>query len=76
MKREELNKKVSDELKHISRGSFDQNMLRMYYDGMRRHDLSLNPAMPAKETLLAAIEALRKTSPSFSPIYNTDFFHI
>lgn len=75
MKREELNKKVGEELKHMPRGSFDQNMLRMYYNGMRRHDLSLNPALPAKETLLAAIEALRKTSSSFSPIYDKDFFH-
>jgi len=76
MRREELNKKIAEELKHIPRGSFDQNMLRFYYNGMRRHNLSLNPALAAKDTLLAAIEALRKTSPSFSPIYDRDFFQI
>ena len=37
MKKEELNRKVIEELQHIPRGSFDQNMLRAYYNGMRRH---------------------------------------
>ena len=60
MKKEELSKKLTEDLKHIPRGSFDQNMLRKYYNGMRRHDLSLNPVVPAKDSLLKAIEAARK----------------
>ena len=52
MKSDELNKKVTEELKHIPRGSFDQNMLREYYNGMRRNDLSLNPVVPAKDTVI------------------------
>jgi hypothetical protein len=74
MKREELNKKVMEELKHISRGSFDQNMLRSAYNALRRHDLSLNPVLPAKDSLLKAIETLRKDKPDFLPIYDRDFF--
>jgi len=68
VKKEELNKKVTEESKHIPRGSFDQNILRSYYNGMRRHDLSQNPALPAKESLLKAIETVRKDKPDFLAI--------
>lgn len=74
MKKDELNKKVTEELKYIPRGSFDQNMLREYYNGMRRYDLSLSPALPAKDSLLKTIEAVRKDKPEFLPIYDKDFF--
>ncbi len=74
MKRDELNKKVAEELRHIPRGSFDQNMLREYYNGMRRHDLSLNPALPAKDSLLKAIDWMKKDKPDFLAIYDRDFF--
>jgi len=74
MKRDELNKKVNDELKHIPRGSFDQNMLREYYNGMRRHDLSLTPVVPAKDTLIRTIEAVRKDKPDFLAMYDREFF--
>lgn len=74
MKRDELNRKVAEELKHIPRGSLDQNMLREYYNGMRRHDLSLNSACPAKDSLLRAIEAVRKDKPDFRAIYDRGFF--
>lgn len=74
MKRDELNKKVTEELKHIPKGSFDQNMLREYYNGMRRHDLSLNPSFSAKNSLLKAIDWVRKDKPDFLPIYDGDFF--
>ena len=74
MKRDELNKKVTKELKHIPRGSFDQNMLRTYYNAMRRHDLILNPALPAKDTLIRAVELMRKDKPDFLPVYDRDFF--
>ena len=76
MKRDELNKKVTEELRHIPRGSFDQNMLREYYNGMRRHDLSLNPVVPVKDSLLKAIETVKKDKPYFLPIYDRNFFQI
>ena len=74
MKRDELNKKVTEELQHIPRGSLDQNMLRACYNGIRRHDLSLNPVLPAKDSLLKAIEIVRKDKPDFLPIYDGEFF--
>jgi len=76
MKRDELNKKVSEELKHIPhiKGDLQQNFFRSRYNGMRRHDLSLNPALSAKDSLLKAIETVRKDKPDFLPIYDRDFF--
>ena len=76
MKRDELNNKVAEELKHIPhiKGDLQQNFFRSRYSGMRRHDLSLNPALPAKDTLVRAIETVTKDKPDFSPIYDTDFF--
>lgn len=76
MKRDELNKKVSEELKHIPhiKGDLQQNFFRSRYNGMRRHDLSLNPALSAKDSLLKAIEIVRKDKPDFLPIYDRDFF--
>ena len=71
---EELNKKVAEELKHIPRGSFGQNMLRGYYNTLRRHDLSLTPALPARDTLLKAIEIVKKDKPDFLAMYDRDFF--
>ncbi len=78
MKRDELNKKVTEELRHIPhiKGDLQQNFFRSRYNGMRRHDLSLTPEVPAKDSLLKAIEAMRKNKPDFSPIYDGDFFDI
>lgn len=74
MRSEELNKKVAEELKHIPTGSFGQNMLRAHYNAVRRHDLSLNPALPARDTLLKAIEIVKRHMPDFLPMYDRDFF--
>lgn len=76
MKRDELNKKVTEELKHIPhiKGDLQQNFFRSRYNGMRKHDLSLNPALSAKDTLIRAIETVRKDKPNFLPIYDRDFF--
>jgi len=74
MSSEELSRKVAEELKHIPTGSVGQTMLRSYYNTVRRHDLILNPTVPAKEALLKAIELVKKDIPGFLPIYDKDFF--
>ena len=78
MKREEMRRKINDELRHIPRSfrGSNQNLFRLYYNTMRMTDLGQNPALPAKDTLIRAIEALREHHPDFSPIYDRDFFHI
>ena len=78
MKIKEMTNKVNEELNHIPRikGWLNQNMLREYYNDMRRHDLSQNPTLPAKDTLIKAIDAMRKDTPNFEPIYDKEFFNI
>ena len=76
MKRDEMRKKINEELKHIPRASLSQNMLRAYYNSLRMTDLSRNPASPAKETLIKAVEAMKKSEPDFLPIYDRNFFSI
>lgn len=76
MNREEMGEKIDGELRHISRSSNGsrQNMLRAAYNMIRRHDLALNPHSPAQESLMRAIEQLKKTAPEFSPLYDKNFF--
>ncbi len=78
MKREEMRQKINEELKHIPRShkASDQNSLRLYYNGICMTDLGRNPLSPAKETLIKAIEAIKKDNSRFSPIYDRGFFDI
>jgi len=78
VKREEMNPKVADELKCIPRikGDLEQNLFRSFYNMIRRHDLATNPAMPARESFKKALEHARKTSPNFSPIYNSELLRM
>jgi hypothetical protein len=78
MKKEEINNKLDEELKHIprsTRGS-KQNMFRFCYYNMRRHSLGNNPICPAKDILIEAVVEMKKSEPNFSPIYDRQFFHI
>jgi hypothetical protein len=76
VKREEMNAKVGEELKHIpchSRGS-PQNHLRIAYNALRRRDLARNPSANRHQSLVAALEAFRISYPEFTPSYDKDFF--
>jgi len=76
MKREEMNQKVANELKHIPhvKGYLEQNIFRSGYNATRRHDLAVNPATPPSMSFRKMLEQARKTSPTFLPIYDRDFF--
>ena len=77
MKKEKMNVMVSEELSHIPRGSIvasPQRRLRLVYNMQRRHDLAENPYTLARESLLNAIEAIRKNNPDFVPSFDRDFF--
>lgn len=78
MKQDELNKEVTEELKHIPRikGALEQNLFRSRYNAMRRHDIATNPAISASESFRRALEQARLSNPNFSPIYNREFFRI
>ncbi len=72
--RSKRNRKVAEDLKYIPQGSVYQNMLRAGYHNTRRHELSRGPALPAKDSLLRAIESVRKHNPDFQPAYDKEFF--
>ena len=76
MKREDMNKKVANELNHIPhvKGDLEQNLFRSGYNAIRRHDLAVNPATPPSVSFRKILEQVRKTNPSFLPIYDRDFF--
>ena len=76
MKREELDRKVGEELEHIPRikGNLNQNLFRSAYNMIRRHDLAVNPATPASESFNRALEQAKQDNPSFSPVCDRDFF--
>ena len=76
MKREEMSQKVTNELKHIPRikGYLEQNLFRSGYNAIRRYDLAQNPATPPSLSFGKMLEEVRKTNPSFVPIYDRDFF--
>lgn len=75
--RDEIEKIVGPELEHIPRGSrgSSQNMLRMLYNMLRRHNLALPGTPQTKEAVLReAINAVREEDPDFTPDYDKDLF--
>ena len=65
---------VADELKQIPQGSAYQNMLRADYHNTRRHELIRNPELPAKNSLMRAIQMVRQDKADFLPVYDKAFF--
>ena len=76
MKKKEMNQKVTNELKHIPhiKGNLEQNLFRSGYNAVRQYDLAQNPATPPSLSFGKVLEEVRKTNPSFLPIYDRDFF--
>ena len=74
MNKSKRNRMVNDELKQIPQGSTYQNMLRAGYHNIRRHELIRNPELPAKNSLMSAIQTVKQGKPDFLPIYDKGFF--
>jgi len=72
----EMNQKVTNELKHIPhiKGNLEQNLFRSGYNAIRRYDIAQNPATPPSLSFGKVLEEVKKTNPSFVPIYDRDFF--
>lgn len=67
--------KVAEELEHIPRGSFEQNMFRGFFQSLRMNSLGKNPQYSdVKEVLNACLKALKKSYPNFEPDYDKKFF--
>jgi len=75
MKLTEIKSQVEEDMKHIPRGikGSSQNMLRVFYNDMRMHDLA-KTAKSKKETLKQAIDNVKKDNPDFVPKYNRNYF--
>lgn len=66
---------VERELEHIPRGTFEQNMLRGFFQSLRMNSLGKNAQYHTKEEVLnVSIAAIRKQYPKFEPQYDKDFF--
>lgn len=66
---------VEKELEHIPRGTFEQNMLRGFFQSLRMNSLGKNAQYHSKEEVLgASIAALKKQYPKFEPDYDRKFF--
>ncbi len=75
MKKSKLNAILKEELEHIPRGyrGSEQNILRAAYN-IRRRNLARAENSPAKQSLRAAIAAVKRDNPEFIPEYNKEFF--
>ena len=73
MKEKEINSQVDADLKHISRGAFPQNLLRLYYSDNRRSDLS-NTTKTKETTLREAITQVKKQFLDFQSKYDSNYF--
>jgi hypothetical protein len=67
---------VLDELKRIlkDRTDINQQILRMIYHNLRRHDLAADPLTPRGQTLSRAIELARREVGDFEPQYDRSYF--
>src|SRR5258708_21997402 len=67
---------VADELAHIpkDRGDLGQQILRMIYNNIRRHDLSVDALTPRGQTLFRAIKLAKEEDEGFEPPYDQPIF--
>jgi hypothetical protein len=67
--KKELNTQVKKDLEHIRRGvkGSAQNILRLYYSDLRKHDLA-KTSKTKNETFKEALDSVKKEHPDFSKI--------
>jgi coenzyme F420 hydrogenase subunit beta len=72
----EMREQVNRELEHIPRGSFPQNLLRMYYQPLRMHSLGKHARKDRtkEDVLLESIAAVQTDWPRFIAHYDTEFW--
>jgi hypothetical protein len=77
MKRDEMNAKVREDLKHISKYEPDkamQGIFRMVYTMDRRHHLGRNPEARPAEAIQAALDSFQELHPGYQPDYDPGYF--
>ncbi|MCG2718357.1 MAG: hypothetical protein L6408_05930 [Nanoarchaeota archaeon] len=75
-KLKKMREKVKEELDHISRGDFNQNLLRSAYWGIRLHGLGKKAEreISKEEALVNALKFIKKDTPNFCLRYDETFF--
>jgi len=75
MKKLEIDFQIKQDLTHIPRGvkGSPQNILRMQYAIVRRHDIS-KTTKTKEDTLREAIIIVKKQFPDFQPKYDATYF--
>ncbi len=76
MRKEELIKKINEELEHIPRGPRGQNLFRARYNMIRRHDIGKDSTITPAISFKRALEQMKENNPSFIPTYDQAFFGI
>lgn len=74
----EMRRQVKEELNHIARWDFNQNMMRQVYWGMRLHSIGKKAERESskEEILVKAIKFIKKDNPNFCPRFDDNFFDI
>ncbi|MDI6859921.1 MAG: hypothetical protein QMC85_05455 [Methanocellales archaeon] len=78
MKLNQMREKVKEELNHIPRWDFNQNMLRQAYWSLRLHSLGKKSEKEKtkEEVLIEVTELIKKDNPSFYPRFDEKFFDL
>jgi hypothetical protein len=76
MNRQQLTETVQKELAHIPRGEFEQNMFRMAYNVVRRHELSEDASEPKERSFRSALETVRTQHTEFVPVFDAEYFAV
>jgi hypothetical protein len=76
MNGQQLKAAINEELTHIPRGEFEQNMFRMAYNAVRLHELSEDPSKSKEDSFLSALQAVRAQSKEFRPTFDGGYFSV
>lgn len=70
-----MREQVKSEMRNIPRGSTPQNLLRMYYWGMRMNSVGKKIEKPKskEEVFKEVVQAVRKKYPDFEPVCKGEF---
>lgn len=76
-KLKKMRETVHEELKHIPRGSIQQNMFRALYEMARMESMGKKARTPnsRQAVMKACLDHYKKTEPNFEPQYDHGFFH-
>ena len=70
--------KVSEDLEHIPRFGFDQNMFRQLYAAVRMNSLRRKAEVQDSKTevLRVCVKHYKKTNPNFKPKFDEKYFEV